>query len=186
MLERMNKKALFLFADGVEELELIAPVDVLRRAGVEVTMATLGDGMHVLTRGGITLHADALLSEVTVADFDIIVVPGGPGVIELRKQGTLASTLKAFAPSGKPIAAICAAPLLLHDAGLLQDKRFTSHDSCWQELPLSLPKDAVVIDGSIITSQGAGTALSFGLTLVEVLVGAEVRKQVEKAIMLPA
>lgn len=180
----MKKSALFLFADGVEELELIAPVDVLRRAGVQVTMATLGEGIHVQTRGGITLHADALLSDVKPSDYDLLVLPGGPGVIELRKDGRIVTVLKEFFPTGKPIAAICAAPLLLLDAGLLENKRHTSHDSCWQELPQSLASDAVVIDGSLITSRGAGTALEFGLTLVEILCGKDTRSSIEKAVML--
>ena len=180
----MKKAALFLFANGVEELELIAPVDILLRAGVQVTMATLGDGLHVQTRGGITLHADALFSDVKPSDYDLLVLPGGPGVSELRKDGRIVAVLKEFSPSGKPIAALCAAPLLLHDAGLLENKSYTSHDSCWLELPQSLASAAVVIDGSLITSQGAGTALAFGLSLVEILCGVETRRQVEKAVML--
>jgi len=87
----MKKRALFLFADGVEELELIAPVDLLRRAGVEVTMASLGEDTHVHTRGGITLHADAMFDQVNPLDFDMLVLPGGPGVVALRQTGLIAT-----------------------------------------------------------------------------------------------
>jgi protein deglycase len=180
----MKKRALFLFGDGVEELELFAPVDLLRRAGVAVTMATMGEGIHLQSRGGIVFHADATFAEIHINDFDIIVIPGGPGVIELRSSGVIAHVLADFHRSGKPIAAICAAPLLLKDAGILEGKKFTSHDSCWQELTTSIKDQAVVIDGDLITSQGAGTAVAFGLALVEILCDAETRKQVEKSVML--
>lgn len=180
----MKKRALFVFADGVEELELIAPVDVLRRAGVEVCMATAGEGIRVLSRGNVTFHADCLFSDVSIHDFDILVLPGGPAVIALRRQGLLTVVLQEFAASGRPIAAICAAPLLLHDAGLLVGRRFTSHDSCWGELAESDRQDAVVCDGGIITSRGAGTALEFGLVLVGILCGSTARGKVEGEIML--
>jgi 4-methyl-5(b-hydroxyethyl)-thiazole monophosphate biosynthesis len=184
MIGQMKKSALFLFADGVEELELIAPVDVLRRAGVEVTMASLGEGIYVQTRGGITLHVDAMLDQLNPLDFDMLVLPGGPGVVALRQSGLIATAVKQFAPTGKPIAAICAAPLLLHDAGLLATIRYTSHNSCWAELPQSIADETVVIDQNIITSRGAGTALEFGLVLVEILCGRDARVQIEAAIMI--
>lgn len=184
MVGPMKKSALFLFADGVEELELIAPVDVLRRGGVEVTMASLGESIQLQTRGGITLHADAMFDQVNPLDFDMLVLPGGPGVVALRQSGLIATALKQFAPTGKPIAAICAAPLLLHDAGLLETIRYTSHNSCWAELPRSIADETVIIDQNIITSRGAGTALEFGLVLAQILCGREVRLQIEAAIMI--
>jgi 4-methyl-5(b-hydroxyethyl)-thiazole monophosphate biosynthesis len=180
----MKKRALFLFADGVEELELIAPVDVLRRAGVEVIMATVGEGIHVQSRGNLKFHADCHFADVSIRDFDMLVLPGGPGVIALRRQGFLAEVLREFFAIGRPIAAICAAPLLLYDAGILAGRRYTSHDSCWGELVDSVSQEAVVCDGGIITSRGAGTALEFGLTLVGILCGNAVRRRVEGDIML--
>jgi 4-methyl-5(b-hydroxyethyl)-thiazole monophosphate biosynthesis len=180
----MKKRALFLFGDGVEELELIAPVDLLRRAGAEVTMATMGEGIHVQSRGGIVFHADTSFAEIYINDFDIIVIPGGPGVIELRRKGLIVQALANFHRSGKPIAAICAATLLLKDAGILDGKKFTSHDSCWQELTTSIKDQAVVIDGDLITSQGAGTAVVFGLALVEKLCGREAAISVSRQIMV--
>lgn len=174
----MKKSALFIFTDGVEELELIAPVDYLRRAGVVVTLASMSDSMHITSRGGITFHADQLFSDLELLDsYDMLVIPGGPGVITLREQGTAAMVAADFFQKGKWIAAICAAPLILKDAGLIDHKKFTTHHTCREILTESITTQAVVEDGTIITSPGPGTAVEFALTLVEILCGKDVRAE---------
>lgn len=180
----MQKSVLFVFGHGVEELELIAPADVLRRAGLAVTFASTEDVRLVTTRGGFSVLCDREFAEIDAGAFDLLVLPGGPGVMALRLRQDVLECLREYELSGKPLAAICAAPLLLADAGLLEGKQFTCHDSCWTELTTAQRTQKVVIDGALITSQGAGTALEFGLALVEQICGEEARAQIARAIMV--
>ena len=113
----MKKRVLCLLADGVEELELVAPVDVLRRAGAEVVLAVLGDGLEVAGRNGLVLRGDVLLDDVPTEDFDLLLIPGGAAVAVLRQDERPAALARDFVAAGKPVAAICAGPLVLHDAG---------------------------------------------------------------------
>lgn len=182
-MEYMAKCVLCLVADGVEELELVAPVDVLRRAGAEVVLAAVGEGIHVTGRNGITLHADAQLSDLDPATFDLLLIPGGAAVAKLRADGRSAELAASFVAAGKLVAAICAGPLVLEDAGLLEDKRFTAHFSAANELPGAQTGERVMEDGLIITSRGAGTALEFGLALVDRLFGEAKEEEIAKAIM---
>ena len=166
-----------------EEVEALAPVDLLRRAGAEVTLASLAGDKLVTGRCGITVQADAALAEVIAREFDLLLIPGGPGVETLRRDGRPARLAREFTQAGKAVAAICAAPTVLADAGLLTGKRFTAHFSVHGELARALGNERVVEDGLLITSRGAGTALDFGLTLVRRLFGDAVRQDVAKAIM---
>jgi protein deglycase len=177
----MKKRVLCLISDGFEEIEAVTPIDLLRRAGVEVVIASLG-GTTVTGRCGIRLECDRALAEVNVDACDVLFLPGGPGVNELRVDGQAAALAQAFAAEGKMIAAICAAPLILNDAGLLEGKRFTAHFSTRGDLPGSL-SERVVIDGNLITSRGAGTALEFGFALVEYLAGSAAVEELHEAIM---
>jgi len=179
----MSKRVLCLLADGVEELELVAPVDVLRRAGAEVVMAAVGENHEVMGRNGIVLHADVSLSGLDVSAFDLLLVPGGAAVAKLRTDGRAAELATAFVAAGKPVAAICAGPLVLADAGLLDGRRFTAHFSVANELPAAQIGERVMEDGLIITSRGAGTALEFGLALVGRLFGAAKEMDIARAIM---
>jgi len=177
----MSKHVLCVITDGFEEIETITPVDLLRRAEVQVLIAALQPG-PVTGRSGIRLVPDVALEEVTPEAFDLLLIPGGPGVKELRADGRVAALAKEFHEAGKKIAAICAAPLILQDAGLLDGRRFTSHSSTWEELP-DAEDDRVIEDGQLITSRGAGTALDFGFALVEYLAGEAAVDEVSEAIM---
>jgi len=163
--------------DGVEELEAIAPIDILRRAGVECCIASALDKLSVTGRNDINIICDCHLSGSMDQPWDLVVIPGGPGVASLRKNEQLVHWVKEHATSGKWTAAICAAPTLLKDAGLLQQRQYTAHFSVESELPNILDQK-VVIDGNIITSRGAGTAIDFGLALAELLSGQDVAKDV--------
>lgn len=174
--------ALFILADGFEEIETVTPVDVLRRAGVEVIIAALGEGIHVAGRTGITLHADTTLASVEARTFDAIILPGGPGVKQLRADFRVRGIVERHTAAGRWVGAICAAPTVLHDAGLLQGRRYTAHFSVANELLAILPQERVVVDGTVITSRGAGTALDFGLQLVEKLVSPEKAAEVAASI----
>lgn len=171
-------------AEGFEEIEAFAPIDLLRRGGIEVTTAALGDGIHVTGRSGITAHADTTLAAVTGRDFDLIFLPGGAGVKHLRSDGRVRELVLRQHAAGRWLAAICAAPAVLHDCGLLAGRRYTAHFSVAAELPAILAGEKIVTDGKITTSRGAGTAVDFGLHLVALLTSAEKSTEISKAICL--
>ena len=173
---------LVLLAEGFEEIEAITPIDLLRRAGAEVFVAALVDGLHVTGRSGITVHADTTVSSIETRLFDAIFLPGGPGVKHLRADPRVRGLLQRHAAAGCWIAAICAAPTVLHDAGLLDGRRYTAHPSVVNELPDAIVGERVVIDGQLITSRGAGTTLEFALQLVEQLVSREKAAEVAASI----
>ncbi|MEN9662552.1 MAG: hypothetical protein RL324_1501 [Verrucomicrobiota bacterium] len=173
---------LVILAEGFEEIEAVTPIDLLRRAGVEVTIAALAPGIHVTGRGGLTLHADTPLAAVEHADFDCVFLPGGPGVKLLRADPRVAAIVRRHAAAGRWLAAICAAPLVLHDAGLLAGRKYTAHPSTAAELTALRADERVVEDGRLITSRGAGTAVDFGLFLVARLVSAAQSAEVARSI----
>ncbi|AGY60738.1 DJ-1 family glyoxalase III [Gloeobacter kilaueensis] len=163
-------KVLVPLAEGFEEIEAVTIVDVLRRAGVEVTVAALAERV-VTGSHGIGLIADALLSEIEPATFDAIALPGGPGVAQLRADGRIRQLLVEMQAAQKWTAAICAAPTVLSDAGLLAGVRATSYPALQPELVVGeYLETSVVVDRRIVTSRGVGTALDFALKLVALLV----------------
>lgn len=176
--------ALVLFADGFEELEAFAPIDLLRRAGVEVTTASLPDNRHVTGRSAITVHTDTTLAAVDGQLFDLLFLPGGAGVKVLRADPRVRECVLAHHSGGRWLAAICGAPTVVNDCGLLAGKRYTAHFSVAGELPAILANEKVVTDGKITTSRGAGTAVEFGLHLVTLLVSADKAGEISKAICL--
>ena len=180
----MATTVLTLVADGFEEIEATAPINLLRRAEAVVTVASCSESLEVTGRSKITLRADTLLSQVPAPlAFDLLVLPGGPAVFELRKQAEIIDLIKSFAYANKPIGAICAAPLLLLDAGLLTtDSNCTAHESTSNELANIQPNDAVIKEGKIITSRGAGTAVEFGLTLINYLFGPDKENEIRSSI----
>lgn len=169
-------------AEGFEEIEAFTPIDLLRRAGVEVTTAALAEGIHVTGRSGITAHADTSLVTVLGRDFDMLFLPGGAGVKHLRADPRVRELVLKQHAAGRWLAAICAAPAVLHDCGLLTGRRYTAHFSVANELPSILADERVVTDGKITTSRGAGTAIDFGLHLVGLLAGPDKSSEVSKAI----
>jgi len=180
----MKKRVLCLLVTGFEEIELIAPIDLLRRAEADVLVASVDGEQLVTGRCGVTIQADARLADVADQPFDLLFIPGGPGVKALREDGRAALLARVFAQAGRPVTAICAAPLVLADAGLLTGKRFTAHFSVHSQLPGVLANERVVKDGNIITSRGAGTAVEFGLALVRELFGEVKSQEIADAIML--
>lgn len=179
----MSARVLCVLGPGFEEIEAVTPVDVLRRAGAEVVLASTNADLAVTGRCGVTVRADARLDDIDAAAFDLLLVPGGPGVAALRSDGRVASLASAFVRDGKAVAAICAAPTVLHDAGLLAGRIYTAHFSVCDELTGARRDLRVADDGPIITSRGAGTALDFGLHLVRRLCGEAAAAAVADAIM---
>ena len=181
----MTTRVLCLLTDGFEEIEALAPVDLLRRAGAEVLLMSLSGRLAVKGRCDVVVQAERLLEAgAEVEGFVMLLIPGGPGVNAMRADGRAAQLARLFARQGKVIAAICAAPTVLADAGLLEGRRFTAHFSVHGELPQALAAERVVEDGPIITSRGAGTAVDFGLALVHRLFGPAKAEEIAAAIML--
>lgn len=180
-LEEMHmKSALVLFADGSEELEAITVVNILRRAGVAVTLAGLEEGALRGSRG-VMLMPDKTLDAVQHEDFDMIVLPGGqPGTNHLQADARVLRLAQRMSKQDKYVAAICAAPSVLAAAGLLDSKQATSFPGALTPFPKVKQQHAAVVeDGKIITSRGPGTAMDFALTLVERLAGRTKRQEVE-------
>jgi 4-methyl-5(b-hydroxyethyl)-thiazole monophosphate biosynthesis len=178
----MTSRVLCLLTDGFEEIETVTPIDLLRRAEVEVTIASLGE-LEVTGRCGMKLIADVKLSDTLPDSYDTLFLPGGPGVANLRADGRPAALAKIFHHAGKRVAAICGAPLVVKDAGILGDRPHTAHASTKDELPYALFDQRVIVDGHLITSRGAGTALDFGLALVAALRGKACAEEIAAAIM---
>ena len=175
---------LVILADGFEEIETFAPVDLLRRAEVEVTVASLSENRHATGRSGITAHADAAFSAVQSRLFDLVFLPGGAGVKNLRADPRVRELVLHLHAQGRWLAAICAAPTLLNDCGLLADKRYTAHFSAADEPPAIIATVPIVTDGKITTARGAGTAVEFGLHLVALLTSPARSAEISKAICL--
>ena len=165
---------LVILPEGFEEVEAVTPIDLWRRAGFTVTVAALDGKLEVTGRSNITLRADKRFSAISPeAIFDVLFFPGGPGVKHLRASPEVRETIGRHAMANKWITAICAAPTVLKDAGLLDGRRYTAHPSVATELPGLMEKENVVVDGHIVTSRGAGTALQFGLAVIQALEGVE-------------
>jgi 4-methyl-5(b-hydroxyethyl)-thiazole monophosphate biosynthesis len=164
-----GKSAVVVIVDGVEELEAVAPVDCLRRAGVDVTVASASTALDVEGRNGIRLIADRILADCRDNLFDLVVIPGGPGHTTLAQDPRVLELLRTHAAAGRLIGSICAGPVVLEEAGVLEGHAYTSHPVTADALPGRDQKQPVVVDRNIITSQGAGTAVDFGLALVEAI-----------------
>ncbi len=175
---------LVILAEGFEEIEAFAPVDLLRRAEIEVTTASLNENCHATGRSTITAHADVALSRVQGKLFDLLFLPGGAGVKNLRADPRVLEVVRQHHAAGRWLAAICAAPTVLNDCGLLNGKRYTAHFSVANELPAILSAERIVTDGKITTSRGAGTAVEFGLHLVALLTSQAKSIEIGKAICL--
>jgi len=169
-------------AQGCEELEAVTVIDLLRRARINVVTAGL-DNQPVCASRGTVLIPDTTLDEALKQDYDMVVLPGGqPGADNLDNDERVHTLLKKMANSEKFTAAICAAPKVLANAGILSGKKATSFPGVLDNMALSdvnLVQNAVVQDGKVVTSRGPGTAMDFALTLIENLVGKDVRDNVE-------
>lgn len=174
----MKKKILALLANGFEEIETITPIDILRRAEIEVVIASVENEKLVSGRNKISIQAETTLNEIKNTDFDGLFLPGGPGAKILRKDTSVLKLVKDYFEKNRLIAAICAAPTVLFEAGILKGKQYTAHFSTKDELTEIQFDKAVVIDKNIITSQGPGTALPFALSIVEVLEGKDLAKRI--------
>jgi 4-methyl-5(b-hydroxyethyl)-thiazole monophosphate biosynthesis len=179
-------RTLVPLAQGCEELEAVTVIDLLRRAGIEVVTAGLEPGLVTASRG-VVLVPDCTLDEVVDEQFDMIVLPGGlPGADHLDGDPRIRTLLKRQSQGEGYCAAICAAPKVLANAGLLNGKQATSYPGVLDQMDLpqvEVDLRPVISDGKVITSRGPGTAMDFALELIEILKGREIRDQVETGLV---
>jgi 4-methyl-5(b-hydroxyethyl)-thiazole monophosphate biosynthesis len=184
----MSKKALVFLADGFEEVEAVTPIDYLRRAGIEVTTASLGGSKTVTGAHGLPVIADSLITELPEGTaWDALVCPGGmPGASNIAASASAAALLKAQAASGRWIAAICASPaVVLAALGLLQGRRFTCYPRMEDRVRgAHWSAGDVVTDGNIITSRGAGTAGFFAAAIIGAVLNQEAADKVAGSVLL--
>lgn len=164
-------KAYIFLADGFEEVEGLTVVDLLRRAGIEISMVSMNRSKRVIGSHKITVEADHLFEDSDYKNADLLVLPGGmPGTMHLMKHDGLDKLLKEFHAKEKPIAAICAAPTVLGQKGLLKGRNATCFSGMEDKLlgakVVDLP---VVVDQTMITSKGLGTAIDFSLAIIKYL-----------------
>lgn len=182
-------RVLVPLAQGCEELEAVTIIDLLRRADIEVVTAGLDNAPVTASRGTVLLP-DTTLEQVLDQSFDMVVLPGGlPGATNLDADRRIHDLLARQADQGRWSAAICAAPKVLANAGLLDGHAATSYPGtvAAADYPaVRLNDEPVVVDGKVVTSRGPGTAMDFALRLIELLAGSQTRIDVETALMRPA
>ncbi|MDD2580610.1 MAG: DJ-1/PfpI family protein [Desulfuromonadaceae bacterium] len=178
-------KAIIPLATGFEEMETLTVVDILRRAEIDVVLAGLLPG-PVVGAHNVSVIPDTTIDAVNSGAFDMIILPGGqPGTDNLNADQRIHKLLKKFASKEKLIGAICAAPIILAAAGLLKGKRATCYPSYRDQLKEGIYKEApVVSDGTIITSQGPGTAIHFGLAIVAHMADHDTSDRVSKSMLV--
>lgn len=180
----MSQKIVVPLAKGFEELEAVALIDVMRRAGLEVVIAGI-DGEYIEGANNMVLKADEKIDTILADDYDMVVLPGGFGGTEiLAKDSRVQNLIKAMAVENKMIGAICAAPLALHKAGVLEGK-YTCYPSVEEHIGVKnyTADEKVVISGNVMTSRGPGTAICFGLAIVKKLCGVEMHNQLKEGLL---
>lgn len=181
-------KALIIIANGSEDVELATPIDILRRAEIEVMVAGL-DSLEIIGARGIKFIADDLLGNIKYQEFDAIILPGGAGAKKLAASLDVADLIKKFYSNNKLVAAICAAPaIVLYPTGILSGKFATCFPGMEDHFgdEVQFKAEPVVVDGNIITSRALGTALPFSLAIVEYLVGKEISQKITQAVLAPS
>lgn len=184
----MTKKVAFFVDNGFEELELVAPLDILRRAGLDVDLISANNQDTVTGSHNITLSIDKKINEIKdILVYDAIVVPGGmPGSENLKSNSNVVEFFKAMYNAKKLVAAICAAPIVLNAAGITNDKDITCYPGFEEQITYkSYNKElAVIKDENVITAQGPAVALLFGYEIVEYLLGKEARNNVANPMLI--
>ena len=179
----MKKRVLLPLANGFEEIEAVGLADTMRRGGIEVVIAGV-DGETLTGANGVRVVSDCLIGSVNAADFDMIVLPGGyDGTMTLAKNATVQALIKEFDAGGKLIGAICAAAIALDSAGVLKEE-YTCYPGVSDSVKSSkFVEKTIVESGNVITSRGPGTAICFGLYIIEKLAGKEKAEAVKSGML---
>lgn len=173
-------KALLVLFNGFEELEAVSTIDLLRRGKVDVTTVAIGGQQEVTGSHNLTLLADT--AQIPEELYDALIIPGGPGVLALRHHATVENLIQQYYNNQRIVAAICAAPILLSDLGLLKNHQYTAHFSMLRELPEAQSQERVVVDGKLITGSGPAAGMHFGLAILQALSNLEVVREVAHAL----
>ena len=178
-------KVLILLANGFEDIEAIAVIDVLRRGGVDVTTASIHDTTEVRSAHGVTLRADALFADAAKADYDALVLPGGgEGTANLGRSEAVRARLRRQHDEQRLLCAICATPTVLVSAGVLDPGvRVTCYPTCRDGLDRPWASAPVVADGNVITGQAPGSAIPFALAVLSALSGEAVSAAVAQGMV---
>lgn len=178
-------KILVFLADGFEEVEALTVVDYLRRVDIEVDMVSITDKKEVKGAHEIRVIADKLLKDLSIEDYKGLVIPGGlPGATNLQASSGVVDIVKEIYKNKGLVAAICAGPIVLQEAGVIKNKDFTCYPGFEEKIVDGNHKDLdVVIDGNIITSRGPALAVDFSLEIVNYLLGAEKREELKEGIL---
>lgn len=164
----MNKKTALFLAEGFEEIEALTVVDILRRAGIEITMVSVDGNMEVRGSHGIIVRADAPFDAVKFDETDMLILPGGKlGTQNLEKTTALTDKLLEFNSAGRLISAICAAPGIFGRLGILKGRKACCYPGCEEDSwEAEILTTETVTDGNVLTSRGMGTAIPFALEIV--------------------
>lgn len=180
-----DKKVLVFLVNGFEEIEAMAPIDLLRRAGITADTASINEDNQVTSSRKIRVLTDKTIDEINFENYEMIVLPGGPGTENYMKSEKLLEKLKEFSINRK-LGAICAAPTILSALGILNGKQAICFPACEPDLIKDgaiIVNQDVVKDNNIITSRGAGTAIDFSLALIEELLGKNKSHEIRKEIL---
>ena len=180
-----DKKVLVFLVNGFEEIEAMAPIDLLRRAGIIVDTVSINEDNQVTSSRKIRVLTDKTIDEINFENYEMIVLPGGPGTENYMKSEKLLEKLKEFSINRK-LGAICAAPTILSALGILKGKQAICFPACEPDLVKDgaiIVNQDVVKDNNIITSRGAGTAIDFSLALIEELLGKNKSHEIRKEIL---
>ena len=180
-----DKKVLIFLVDGFEEIEAMAPIDLLRRAGIIVDTVSINEDNQVTSSRKIRVLADKTIDEINFENYEMIVLPGGPGTENYMKSEKLLEKLKEFSINRK-LRTICAAPTILSALGILNGKQAICFPACEPDLIKDgaiIVNQDVVKDNNVITSRGAGTAIDFSLVLIEELLGKDKSHEIRKEIL---
>ena len=180
------KKVYILLADGFEEIEGLTVVDLMRRAGIDITMVSIKDDLNITGARGIKVIADMLIKDMDY-DGDMLVLPGGmPGTNHLKESEAVREAILSYKKSGKYLAAICAAPTVFGGMGLLKGLSATCYPGLEDGLEGSDwpgESEKVVVDGQFITSRGLGTAIDFALKLIALLIDDNKAAEIAKSVV---
>ena len=179
------KKVLVPLAEGFEDIEAVSIVDVLRRGGVKVVTASVGDAPGVVSSHGIRMEADSMLMDAIDDEWDAIVLPGGgPGTERLKACEPLLERLRRQKAEGGLVCAICAAPTALELAGVIEDEEVTCYPSCAVDMGRKVKQMPVIADGQLVTGQGPGAATLFALVVLSRLEGEQVAHKVANGMLV--
>lgn len=184
----MNKKIALFIENGSEELEFVAPLDIMRRAGINVDLISANENKQIKTSHNLNVKTDKTINDIeNILDYDGIIIPGGlPGSEYLKNNNKIIDFYKKMHANNKLVAAICAAPIVLNEADITKDKNITCYPGFENQIQCKKydRNKAIVVDKNVITAQGPAVAILFGLEIVKYLLGEEESSKISNAMLV--